>query len=344
MGRVAAPPTADATGAAWSPFRRGRVIGIGSLPHRDVDEAAAFALREFEIATVPTLPRRSPAEGLIARAIVGLPGVATCQYGSLAVDPEHLADDVPISTDLDGDAFAGLRAFLDLAHAVELDGRPLTWQFVGPVTLGVALQRAGLRTIDAFTIAAGALRQHVTAVADAIAAVLPRSPQLVLLDEPSLVDMMDDSFPIPPAAAVDLISTAMAALVPRAVVGIHCCGPCDVAAMLAAGPQVVSIRVDDGLLAYAGYLARFLDDGGVVAWGAVPTDGPVATSAERQARSLESLWSALTDRGVDPARLRRQSLFSPACGLAHHQVAVARRIVRLTGEVARRARRPLVDA
>ena len=82
--------------AAVDRFANGKSVGIGSLPHRDPDAAAAFAIGEFEIATVPTLPMRSPAEGMIAQAIAGLPGVSLGQYGSFAVDPVGLTDDTPM--------------------------------------------------------------------------------------------------------------------------------------------------------------------------------------------------------------------------------------------------------
>lgn len=341
MELITSPPPADDVSAPEpeSPFSNGRLIGIGSLPHRDEKAAAAFSIGEFDIATVPTLPKRSPAEGMVAQAIVGLPGVSLGQYGSLAVDPTRLADDVPIETDLTGDAFVGLRAFLDLATAIRLDGQPIKWQFVGPVTLGVALQRAGLRTKAAFSIAAAAVRQHVQHISEMITEVLPTSPQLVLLDEPWLVELMAPDFPIPPGEAVDLISTAMAAVESTSTVGLHCCGPCDVATMLASGPRVISVAVDDQLLDYAGYLARFLRDDGIIAWGVVPTDGPAITSASRQSRILEALWSELIERGVDPDALRAQSLVSPVCGLVGHQVSVARRLVRVSGEVGRVTRR-----
>ncbi|MEL6891228.1 MAG: hypothetical protein AAFP84_06515, partial [Actinomycetota bacterium] len=305
----------------------GRLMGIGSLPHRDADAAAAFSVGEFDIATVPTLPQRSPAEGMIAQAVAGLPGVSLGQYGSFAVDPSHLGDDVPITTDLDGDAFGGLRAFLDLAVAIGHDGKPVKWQFVGPVTLGVALQRAGLRTSAAFTIAARAVRQHVTDIGAAIRVALPSSPQIFVLDEPWLVDLMSPDFPIAPDEAVDLISTAMAAA-SDATFGVHCCGPADVATMLSSGPKLLSVAVDDGLVDYAGYLGRFLDDGGVVAWGVVPTDRPAGPSADRYWRQLAELWCALVERGVDATKLRRQSLITPTCGFAAHQVSVARRLTR----------------
>lgn len=335
MELVTSPPSGGQI--ATNSFDGARVIGIGSLPHRDARAAAAFSIGEFEIATVPTLPKRSPAEGQVAQAIVGLPGVSLGQYGSLAIDPTHLGDDVPIVTALDGDAFVGFRAFLDLAVAIRLDGQPVKWQFVGPVTLGLSLQRAGLDSVDAFTIAARAVREHLLHIGDLLATTLPNSAQLLLLDEPALVDLMREDFPVPAGEAVDLISTAMAAASRTATVGLHCCGPCDIAMMLASGPQVISVAADERLLDYSGYLARFLCDGGVIAWGVVPTDGPALTSAGRQVRAVDDLWSGLVDRGVDERALRDQSLMSPVCGLDAHHVSVARRLARVTADVARQA-------
>ena len=75
--------------------------------------SAAFSIAEFGIATVPTLPKRSPAEAMVAQAVVGLPGVSPGQYGSIAVDTARLADDRPIRTDLHHDAFVGVRSFLE---------------------------------------------------------------------------------------------------------------------------------------------------------------------------------------------------------------------------------------
>ena len=322
--------------AAVERFTNGQSVGVGSLPHRDPDAAAAFASGEFEIATVPSLPTRSPAEGMIAQAIAGLPGVSLGQYGSFAIDPVGLTDDTPIETDLSSDAFVGLRAFLDLARQVGVDGSPVKWQFVGPVTLGAALQRAGLRNAQAFTIAADAVRHHVAEISAAVSGALPNSPQLVVLDEPLLVDLMAPDFPIPPDVAVDLISTGMAAAPAGVAVGLHSCGPCDVATMLETGPQVISLPVSEGLVDYAGYLGRFIEAGGVIAWGVLPTAGPLPAKPDRYWRQLSEIWCALVERGVDASELRRRSMVSPECGLAHHQVSTARRVSRLTREIGRK--------
>jgi hypothetical protein len=331
------PPIATLAAAPSSVarFANGQSVGIGSLPHRDEQAAAAFALSEFDIATIPSLPIRSPAEGMIGQAIGGLPGVSFGQYGSFAIDPVGLADDQPITTDLSTDAFAGLRAFLDLATTVHFDGSPVKWQFVGPVTLGVALQRAGLRNAQAFTIAAEAVRHHVSQISAAVTEALPNSPQLMFLDEPWLADLMSSDFPIPPDVAVDLISTGMAAVGPNVAVGLHCCIPCDVATMLESGPQVISIPLSADLVEYAGYLDRFISNGGVVAWGVLPTGGPMTTKPDRYWRLLSDVWRVLVERGVDANLLRRQSLITPVCGFAGHQVSTARRVARLAADIGR---------
>ncbi len=331
------PPTAggaiDPGAASLAAFVNGKSFGIGSLPHRDAAAAAAFSIGEFDVATVPSLPTRSPAEGLVAQAIAGLPGVSLGQYGSFAIDPVGLTVDVPIETGLGTDAFAGLGAFVDLAAKIHLDGQPIKWQFVGPVTLGVALQRAGLRNAQAFTIAANAVRHHVRQIGAALRTALPNSPQLMLLDEPRMTELMSPDFPIAPDHAVDLVSTGMAAVAPDVAVGLHCCGHGDIATMLETGPQVLSIPLSPDLVDYAGYIARFLCGGGVIAWGVLPTTGPITVRVDRYWRQLSDVWCQLVERGADPGQLRRQSLISPVCGLADHQVSSARKVARLAAEL-----------
>ena len=325
--------------APASPFADGAVIGCGSLPHRDPDAAAAFGIAEFDIATIPTLPGRSMAESMLGQAASGLPGLMVTADGGLAVDDRNVPGSEPAAgTLLDTEAFAGFRAFLDLAGKIRFDGSPVKWQFVGPVTLGVALERAGLDRRAAFDLAGVCVRAALRELSDAITSALPDSPQMVIIDEPWLAELMSPGFPIPPDEAIDRMSGAMASLPSNTVAGIHCCAPCDVATLLASGPSVVSIPVSPDLVDWAGYLTRFLDDGGLVAWGVVPTDGPVPTLVERPWRELSDLWCALVQRGCDPVQLRRRSLVSPQCGLASHSVSVARQIARLTAEVGKRVK------
>lgn len=318
-------------------FCNGQSVGVGSLPHRDASAAAAFSIAEFDIATVPSLPARAHAEGMVAQGVADMAAVSFDGVGGLVVDPSLLPQGgTVVVPDLESEAFGGLRAFLHLARQVGVDGLPVKWQFVGPVTLGVVLDRAGVPQKDAFRIAVETVRTHTAAISAEISSVLPLSPQSMVLDEPSLVDLMSSDFPIAPDVAVDLISTGMAAVPSDVVVGLHSCGPVDVATMLEAGPQVISLPVSDGLVDYAGYLGRFIKAGGVIIWGVTPTNGPLPTKSDRFWRQLSAVWCALVERGVDASDLRIRSLVSPECGLVGHQVSTARRVARHTTEIGRK--------
>jgi methionine synthase II (cobalamin-independent) len=238
-----------------------------------------------------------------------------------------------VRTDLAHDAFGGFRAFLAAAHGRQA---PVKWQFVGPVTLGLAMLRAGVPLHDAFEASVRAVRGHVQHLIEAVDAALPGCPQVVFIDEPSLGELMQPGFPIAPDTAIDLVSGALAAIEPAAVAGLHVCARADVASLLAAGPAVLSVPVHLDLAESAGYLIRFLEAGGWIAWGAVPTGGPILTSVERPWRQLSELWCRLVEHGADPAMLPRQAIITPECGIGLHTPAVAERIFRLTAEIGRR--------
>lgn len=315
----------------------GAATGVGSLPHLDANAAARFVLDQLPaLPAVPSLPRRSPAEGLVAQAVVGIRGITLGQYGSLAVDVRQIDAVEPVVTRFEDEAFGGMRAFLDLATRSGFAG-PIKWQFVGPLTLGQALARAGVPANLAFDVAVRAVRAHLIAIHGHIASVLPGSRQVVVLKEPSLPEMMDPSFPVPPDVAIDLLSGALAAVERDAVVGVHCSGAnADWASAIAAGPGLLSLPVRGDLAQVAGYLTRFLESGGWIAWGAIATDRPLPATAELSWRALSALWCELVTAGCDPTLLRQQALITPTGGLGQHSVAVAARVLRMIREIADR--------
>jgi len=311
----------------------GLTTGIGSLPHRDGHEAARFALASMALPAIPTLPRRSPAEGMIAQAVVGIDGITVGQYGSIAVDVRRIDPINPVRTDIEHDAFGGFRDFLDEAAGKTT---AVKWQMVGPVTLGIALIRAGVPEHEAFEVAVRAVRSHVCSLLDIIDAALPGCSQVVFIDEPSLGRLADPGFPLAPDTAIDLVSGALAAIEPRAVSGLHCCADADWASLIAAGPQILAVPVQPAVAFSSGYLHQFLTRGGIIAWGVVPTDGPIPMSAERPWRQLTDLWCQMVNRGCDQVQLRQQCIVTPECGLGPHAPSVAERVHGITAEVGRR--------
>jgi hypothetical protein len=316
----------------------GAATGIGSLPHLDASAAAHLVLDRLpDLPAIPSLPQRSPAESMLGQVAAGVPGVAVAGGGRLLVDVPRLDPSARVVTDVDGDAFVGLRTFLVTAAAAGYRG-PVKWQLTGPVTFGLGLVHAGVPADIAFAVAGRAVREHLLAVQIAVATALPGCPQVVLVDEPAMSGIMEPGFPLHPDHAIDLVSSALAVIDadPDALAGVHCCGHGDWAVILGTGPGVLSLPVRADVAAVAGYLAEFLEGDGWIAWGAIPTDGPVAPTADRYWRDLAELWCSLVQSGCDPARLRRQALVTPACGLGLHDVDAVGRILDLVDDVADR--------
>jgi hypothetical protein len=318
----------------------GTATSIGSLPHVDPLEAARFVLdRHPELPAAPSLPNRSPRESMLAQAVWGLDGVGAATDGSVALQGRTASvgrGRRPLS--LADEPWTGVRTFLDLVA-----GRagPVKLQLTGPVTLGRALHHAGVPADQAFAVAGATVRAQGAELVSAARGSLPTAPLLVMLDEPGLVGSAHPRFPIGREAVVELLGGAVAAIEggdgPLAT-GIHCCGGADWAAVLDAGPDVLAAPVDAGLTFVPRAVRSFLDRGGRIAWGAVPTDEPVGDSADRLWRRLADTWCVLVRAGCDPGQLRRRAFVTPACGLAGHGVTQADQALRLAAEVGDRIR------
>lgn len=312
----------------------GTPTSVGSLPHTDPREAADFVLRLLpELPAAPQLPRRSSTEGMLAQVAARMPGVSVQPDGSLTVDPPRL-DPSPTESELDPAAWAGLFAFLEAAGRRRSPTVKL--QLTGPVTLALALAAAGAPPPLAFGAAGAAVMSVGRALVKRASERLPGTRLVVVLDEPGLTAADRPGFPFDREATIDLISGALATLGADVVTGIHCCGSTDLRLVLHAGPELLSLPVDGRLGDDAGGLASFLDHGGWVAWGAVPTGGPIGDSDDPLWRRLMGLWSELIRGGCDPLRLRTQALVTPACGLAGHGHSQVERVLQLTRRIAER--------
>lgn len=310
-------------------LRPGVATGAGSLPHTDASSAAAFVLRLHpELPAAPQLPRRSPAEGMLAQGVDGIPGVTVAQDGSLDID--HLAPDVQPHISFDGDAWGGLRAFL---RAVAARRRPIKLQITGPVTLATALVRAGAEPDVAMSIATTAARARARGLVELVGVRAPDAPMVLFLDEPSLTAWLRGDLAFSGDDAVDSLSSVLAVLDADVVTGIHCCGDTDWGLVMSTGADIVSAPVGAGLAREPMALTGFLESGGRVAWGAVPTGGPVGAEPERLWRRLADEWCVLTQGGCDPVLLRSQSLVMPECGLAGHTSSTAERALVLASKV-----------
>lgn len=318
----------------------GVATGIGSLPYSDPRAAAEVVLRCLpELPAAPQLPARDPREGMIAQWVAALPEVDVDVAGNVTLAG---ASDAAPECHFDGLSHAGLLAFLDAAAALERAPSRVKVQLTGPLTLGVALEAAGMPTARAFRRAAELARAWAVELEALVASSLPGAGVVLFFDEPALVRWRGTDGPLDREAAIDVLSGALAAV--DCVTGVHVCGAGEVVLALEAGPQVVGVEVSDALLRDTVALAHFLDGDGWIAWGAVPTDRPVGESADPHWRRLASVWCELTRRGCDPVTLRTRGLITPACGLAGYGASQAERVLGIARELAGRVHDQAVAA
>jgi len=318
----------------------GVATSIGSLPHTDADAAATVVLeRHPELPAAPQLPSRSAREGMIAQAAHGIHGVTVLDDGSLRVDAEAvefgLTAGVPVDAVLAPPENGGLLRFLE-----RIEGRqaPVKVQLTGPVTLGLALARAGVACRPAFAIAGEAVQVRARALLDQVARHAPGAPVVAFIDEPSLVVVDHPGFPLPTHAVVDMLTAALASLHDAAATGIHCCGPTDWRLVFEAAPDVLSLPVALAGTLDPTALGAFLSGDGWVAWGAIPTGAPVSDDVSFLWRRLLGVWSDLVRGGCPSLPLRERALVTPACGLAGHGPSQAERVLTLTAQLGERVR------
>ena len=338
-------------GRPASALLAGMATACGSLPHVDPAEANELVLEVLaDCPAAPTLPNRDPHEGMLGQAAVGIAHVAVAPDGSLVVDDPDLV--TPTSADaaheLPDVAYRTTLAFLDAVAAAPHRPAVVKLQVTGPVTFGMGLVAAGAAPRIAFPLAATATRHRSRALVEAARSRLgPGTPLLVVIDEPSMGAASLDQLPVSTEDAVDHLSGTLGAVEADAVAGVHCCAPADWGAVLRAGPALLSFPVGIAGSVRAADLGPFLEGGGWVAWGAVPTDGPLGpldgSGALRLWRYLTQRWHALADGGVDPVLLRQRALVTPGCGLARHDLAQATVALQLTAALGERIRQGTFD-
>ena len=305
--------------AAWS------VTGVGSLPHVDASEAAAFVR-----ATAPTLPylaqlpNRDPAEGMLTQWGVG---VAGARQDGLILRPGGR-----VQRAFAPQATGGYEACLDALAG--WDG-PVKVPVTGPVTVAVALLAGGGERPDLHAVGAE-LGARAALLLGRVREALPAAVPVVTVDEPGLAALAHPGFPYRPADVAAALRAIVAGL-PHA--GVHCCAEVPWPVVLAAKPAYVSFDVGTLGAATAGLLdavCSFVNTGGSLWWGAVPTDTWPVPAVDDLYDRLTQWEGELALAGADPARLATQAVLTPACGLAGLSEAHAADVMERCAELARR--------
>jgi len=181
-----------------------------------------------------------------------------------------------------------------------------------------------------------------------VQAVVPGSQLMLFLQEPALANSMHPTFPMGTdevagllGDVVDRLGDASSDADPldhenSTIIGVQVDGRADWSMLMRTGIGALAAPIGAQLDTAAAELTRFLEGGGIMAWGAVPVDEPIGSSAERLWKRLSALWCELARLGVDPILLRERSIITPSAGLANFGVPQAERVIALTHDLAAR--------
>jgi len=293
------------------------------MPHTNVGQALETAL-SLDIPFWPQLPNYSYYEDMYVQAAEHFPGILLdVKNKTLRFSLEKFIEefDETMSHFDEPEYFDISKTYSEVYHkflSLDLSDRPaIRGQLEGPISFGFNIIDGNDRpilfddTIRPFMLEFMAKRINVQ---------LARLKKLnenafMFVDEPGLqflFSAMSGYGDIKAKSDLDLFFSQIER--PR---GIHLCGNPDWDFLLGLDLDILSLDVYTNASIFSSYapsIRRFLDRGGVIVWGIVPTGSETFEKENIPSliHLLEETWEILSKKGIDMGLLLEKSLLSPA--------------------------------
>jgi len=326
------------------------VTGVGSLPLTDAAEACELIFQYVEEAPHwPQLPRIGENEGMLQQFTEGMPGLII-EDGRIFLRPLEPYDEwehfYTAYEEGDLDAFSigkeraqGLYAFTEelsrRAHPRYVKG-----QVSGPVTLGLSLRDEH----GASVFFDGDLRDMLVKLVtmkgrwqeELFRRTVPGVETIIFIDEPSLTSYGSAFMNVNRESVITVLGEVAEGL--RGLTGVHICGTTDWPMIMEVGLDIINFDAFTYLSSFVLYpkeLKEYLERGGAVAWGIVPTNEEAlgGSTAADLAERLGAALDELVKEGIQPDMLYQRSLVTPSCGVGSLSGVGARRAYEVTHDV-----------
>lgn len=340
-------------------------MAIGSLPHSDVTEAMNLVKKDFSIIPFwPQLSRLNKNEDMIVQFLEKTPGLVYDenneryylnqesddffeQLEQLFMDYEEIVSDINSEklneyqiSDKNSTTF---KEFLKIVA----DTKPkyAKGQIVGPFTLATSLTDKSnkcafyddtLKEVLIKVLSLKALWQIKQ-----IKQVSKDTTPIIFIDEPSVSQLGTSAYiTIPPSEVVDIIKEISDLIKANGgLSAIHCCGKCDWSIPIKVGMNIINFDAflySENLSLFHEELNEFLTNGGLLAWGIVPTldkDALKSTNIDELKSILNSAMNLLIKKGIDKELILNNSMLTPSCGAGSLPIELANKAMDLVKEL-----------
>jgi methionine synthase II (cobalamin-independent) len=332
--------------------------GIGSFPHQDEKEVFRLILNNFpEIPFWPQLPKRSFLESMVIQYSEGFPSlrwsekeqrvwVDTSQGFDKEIEKfyQRLEEGELEPFQITENFAKGWRFLKDLSSTDQREKiKYIKGQITGPITFGLALKDQEGKPIFYDPTLRDILIKHLSLKAQwmekRFQELFPRIPTILFFDEPSLSSFGSAFMSLNREEVIHSLNECFDAV--KGLKGTHCCGNTDWSVLLSTNLDILSFDAYgylETLSLYPKELKAFLEGGGILAWGIVPTSEAILKEdAQSLVRSFREGVETLSKKGIDQTLLQRVIL-TPSCGTASLPIPLAEKVCQLTAEVSKRLR------
>lgn len=322
--------------------------GIGSVPFDNVSVAIEFVTNNCpSIPFWPTMPNRSSKESMVEQYSEGLPGLKIENGMFVNLDDADLGQKIEqfyadyLAGDFDRYRISEEYAtgLYELAASGPLDVLAAKGQVTGPVSFGLSLKDQNGKYViynDLYRdVYVKALALKVSFVESMLRRVCGQT--IVFIDEPLLNTFGSAYFNMERSIIVDALKDTFS--LSQGLRGIHACENCDWSLMFDANVDVISFDAYsfmDKFLLSKDRIISFIQGGGIIAWGIVPTTDELyrKRSSTELADILKIGFEQLEYSGMDISAMVKQSMITPACGVGTLSSDDAKYVFNLNAEVA----------
>lgn len=327
-------------------------LAIGTLPHENAAEAVEFMLRHNPVCpTWPQLPRADFREGMYVQYAEGMPAAIVDEAGkSVYFDadsaPEAMATfyESYLAGDLEACAISGLfaRGFKPFLERMPLTGaRYIKGQVTGPSSFGLTVTDAARKPVmyhaDLFEAVVKVLACKGSWQEERFRKAAPELQPVIFFDEPYLTQVGSALISISPQQVVSTLNECFSAI--DGLTGIHVCGGTDWGLLASSEADILHFDAADHaqeFLIYEQELAAFIERGGMLGWGIVPTDERAYDAdAAQLAADIESMAAKIASfcaSEIATGDVLRHSFISEACGAGTLTIDLAERCFALASE------------